>query len=111
MSAGALSSSEACIRRNPPWGQTPRRCRADTWASIAQLSNPEADAPLLELCSIFALAQSVHGEAFLVSQNAPQPSVQCGAVIAGKFKVLRVLGEGGMGVVLLAHHLDLERPV
>ena len=41
----------------------------------------------------------------------PPPTVQPGAVIAGKYRVDGVLGSGGMGVVLAATHLDLDRRV
>jgi serine/threonine protein kinase len=34
-----------------------------------------------------------------------------GDVIAGKYRIERVLGEGGMGVVVAAQHLELERRV
>jgi len=34
-----------------------------------------------------------------------------GSVIGGKFRVEGVLGAGGMGVVLAAHHLQLDEPV
>ena len=34
-----------------------------------------------------------------------------GTVVAGKFRIERVIGEGGMGVVLAAHHLLLGRTV
>jgi hypothetical protein len=34
-----------------------------------------------------------------------------GAILHGKYRVERVLGEGGMGIVLLATHLKLERRV
>src|SRR5688500_2329269 len=44
--------------------------------------------------------------------HAPQQqsgSVQTGGVFAGRFHVLRRIGEGGMGTVYLARHLGLDR--
>ncbi len=44
--------------------------------------------------------------------NAISPSLLTpGALIAGKFRVERVLGEGGMGVVVAAHHTALDQKV
>src|SRR5678816_3166991 len=37
--------------------------------------------------------------------------VPIGAVLAGKYRVDRVLGQGGMGVVVQAMHLQLHQPV
>lgn len=38
-------------------------------------------------------------------------SLQPGGVIHGKYKVERVIGEGGMGVVVAARHMTLDRNV
>src|SRR5262249_7058735 len=45
------------------------------------------------------------------SYRSPMSSVRVGEVLAGRFRIERLLGEGGMGVVLLAHHLHLDQPV
>ncbi len=42
---------------------------------------------------------------------APASGVRPGDVLAGKYRVERVLGEGGMGVVVAAHHLQLDEKV
>jgi hypothetical protein len=39
------------------------------------------------------------------------PLLEPGVVLAGKYRVERVLGQGGMGVVLAAHHLQLGQRV
>ncbi|HEY1695355.1 MAG TPA: serine/threonine-protein kinase [Polyangiaceae bacterium] len=39
------------------------------------------------------------------------PSVRAGDVVAGKYRVERVLGMGGMGVVVAAYHLKLDQRV
>jgi serine/threonine protein kinase len=36
---------------------------------------------------------------------------EVGEVLAGKYRVERILGQGGMGVVLAARHLQLDEPV
>jgi serine/threonine-protein kinase len=38
-------------------------------------------------------------------------SVRRGEVLAGKYRVERILGVGGMGVVVAAHHIQLDEPV
>lgn len=52
------------------------------------------------------------GSAGLMSDSGRVKSpVAPGDVIAGKYRVERVLGSGGMGVVVAARHLDLDQPV
>ena len=41
----------------------------------------------------------------------PPPPVQTGDVVAGKYVVDREIGEGGMGVVVAAKHVELDRAV
>ncbi len=45
------------------------------------------------------------------AQNHGGPPVREGEILAGKYRVERVLGQGGMGVVVAAMHLQLERRV
>jgi serine/threonine protein kinase len=43
--------------------------------------------------------------------SQPKPLVKVGEIIAGKFKVERILGEGGMGLVVAARHIQLDERV
>ena len=45
------------------------------------------------------------------TQPAGSSGVTVGTVLAGKYRVEKVLGEGGMGVVVAATHLQLDEPV
>ena len=47
----------------------------------------------------------------LESCRPPAPPVQPGDVIDGKYRVTQVLGAGGMGIVVAATHLMLDRPI
>jgi eukaryotic-like serine/threonine-protein kinase len=43
--------------------------------------------------------------------TAPLPAISPGEVLAGKYRVERVLGEGGMGLVVAATNIALNKPV
>lgn len=43
--------------------------------------------------------------------EAASAGVKAGDVLAGKYRIDRVLGVGGMGVVVAAHHIDLDERV
>ncbi len=52
----------------------------------------------------------IDGSAFVVGHMMPSP-LRPGDVVAGKYRVERVLGRGGMGVVVAARHLRLRERV
>src|SRR5690242_8653353 len=41
----------------------------------------------------------------------PDGTPLAGDIIADKYRVLRILGKGGMGVVVAAEHISLRQPV
>ena len=43
--------------------------------------------------------------------DASAVGVQAGQILAAKYRVERVLGVGGMGIVVAAHHLELDERV
>jgi serine/threonine-protein kinase len=43
--------------------------------------------------------------------SANVESIKEGDIVAGKYRITRVLGEGGMGLVVGAHHLQLDERV
>ncbi len=51
------------------------------------------------------------GSGEVTAEPTPTPPIQLGAVVADKYRVDRVIGFGGMGVVCHATHLELGTPV
>jgi len=47
----------------------------------------------------------------MANPDHTKPGVRPGDVLAGKYRVERVLGVGGMGVVVAAHHIQLDEKV
>jgi serine/threonine-protein kinase len=45
------------------------------------------------------------------SASDPSNPTLPGSIFAGKYRIEKVLGQGGMGIVLAAHHLNLDEPV
>src|SRR5579859_2840962 len=43
--------------------------------------------------------------------SSAKPIARVGEIVAGKFKVERILGEGGMGIVVAARHMQLDERV
>ena len=41
----------------------------------------------------------------------PTPPIELGGIVAGKYRIDRVIGFGGMGIVCAAQHLELGTPV
>ncbi len=43
-----------------------------------------------------------------MANQTPDNPVVPGAILAGKYRIERVIGQGGMGVVVVARHITLD---
>jgi serine/threonine protein kinase len=72
----------------------------------------ERSRPKLDASVRRASNEGVPGRTLTSARGADAgPSVREGDVLAGKYRVERVLGSGGMGVVVAAHHIMLDEKV
>jgi serine/threonine-protein kinase len=62
-------------------------------------------------CGVSPIFEGDPDKMVLVSRISPQSDVAIGQILADKYRVERVLGVGGMGVVVEATHLHLEKRV
>src|SRR6202161_3133998 len=70
---------------------------------------------LLERSSVSCVCGPTHASCtaldMAVAVEMASSALEAGAVIAGKYRVVRTLGEGGMGVVYETLHLRLQQHV
>jgi tetratricopeptide (TPR) repeat protein len=67
------------------------------------------DAPDDTLAATVALTEA--GTRITEVMPRPGPSLAAGSVLGGRYEILKLLGQGGMGAVYKAMDRDLERPV
>jgi serine/threonine protein kinase len=48
---------------------------------------------------------------FMTNQSTPQSPLPIGSIISDKYRIERIVGKGGMGIVFAARHIKLDEPV
>jgi eukaryotic-like serine/threonine-protein kinase len=103
-----LDSCEDCRDVMALWTRAPAS-RPDDRSGSAAASAPGSD-PLVSQSD--RSTRSMTGDVAPGSRpSRPEYPPRPGDVLVGKYEVLRVLGIGGMGVVLAAHHVHMGRTV
>ncbi len=131
------SSRKYCAHGQTPGGSQPPRDSlpgSAMWLQTARCSAPQNSQrrrrltvddprqrletpPILSLGHLAsALVRGVAGKKAVVGlmqggSEFAQVGVRTGDILAGKYRIERVLGVGGMGVVVAAHHIQLDERV
>jgi len=80
-------------------------------ASAGDRKTVEAHLSSCEICRMLVSALAPTHLPRSSSPSGPTSALAVGEILEGKYQVLRVIGEGGMGQVVEAKHLTLDRSV